>query len=128
MISIDTDTPKQLLIIRFEQTVSAQDAEAAVGRVRRCLQELSAGFCLLADFCDLTCMEDECAPFIMQVMDICAAKGIARVYRIMPDPTKDIGLNVMSLFHYGHDVHILNFENKEEAEAALERLGPQSSR
>lgn len=128
MISTATDLSKQLLIIRFEGTVSVEDATSAVETIRRCLQELGSGFRLLTDLSDLKSMEDGCAPIVMHTMDLCAQKGIKSVYRIMPDPSKDIGFNIMSRFHYGHDVHTVTFENREEAEEHLKHLGPQERR
>ena len=39
--------------------------------------------------------------------------------RIVPDPKKDIGFQVMSYFHYGPDVNIVTCENMDEAMRAL---------
>jgi hypothetical protein len=39
---------------------------------------------------------------------------------VIPDPTIDIGLQIMSLFHYGHDVRIITCATLEEAMRALE--------
>ena len=36
------------------------------------------------------------------------------------DPRKDIGLNILSLFHYGRGVQIVSCETLEEAMEALE--------
>jgi hypothetical protein len=33
---------------------------------------------------------------------LCDQKGVALVVRVVPDPTKDIGFNILSLFHYPH--------------------------
>ena len=35
--------------------------------------------------------------------------------RIMPDPHKDIGLNILSQFHYGPEVTITTFETLADA-------------
>ena len=35
--------------------------------------------------------------------------------RVMPDPHKDIGLNILSQFHYGTDVKIATFETLADA-------------
>ena len=36
-----------------------------------------------------------------KIMDALAEKNVASVTRVMPDPHKDIGLNILSQFHYG---------------------------
>ena len=48
-------------------------------------------------------------------MDVLNKHGIKEVRRVIPDPTKDVGLNIMSLFHYRRDVKIVTYEKLEEA-------------
>jgi hypothetical protein len=48
-------------------------------------------------------------------MDALAEKNIASVTRVMPDPHKDIGLNILSQFHYGANVKIATFETLADA-------------
>lgn len=48
-------------------------------------------------------------------MDVCAEKGVASVTRVMPDPHKDIGLNILSQFHYGPEIKIATFETLADA-------------
>ena len=42
-------------------------------------------------------------------------KDVASVTRVMPDPHKDIGLNILSQFHYGPEVNITTFETLADA-------------
>ena len=49
------------------------------------------------------------------MMDALAEKGVASVTRVMPDPHKDIGLNILSQFHYGTNVKIATFETLADA-------------
>ena len=48
-------------------------------------------------------------------MDALAEKKVASVTRVMPDPHKDIGLNILSQFHYGAKVKIATFETLADA-------------
>ena len=48
-----------------------------------------------------------------------AIVGIAKVVRIIPDPKKDIGLNIMSVFHYQRRVQIITCETLDQADQAL---------
>ena len=42
--------------------------------------------------------------------------GVAEVVRVIPDPQKDIGLNILSVFHYSRRVRIVTCESLAEAE------------
>jgi len=64
------------------------------------LNEMYPGFLLLTDFARLESMSTDCAPEIAWAMEICDQKKIGRVIRIIPDSTKDIGLDILTLFHY----------------------------
>jgi hypothetical protein len=43
------------------------------------------------------------------------------VFRVVPDPRRDIGMQIMSYFHYGADVRIVTCESMAEAEGILAR-------
>ncbi len=60
-------------------------------------------------------MEISCAPHIEAKMDLLKQKPLKAVARVIPDPHKDIGFEIMSLFHYGHDVPTATFETVEDA-------------
>jgi len=49
-----------------------------------------------------------------------AAVGVELVVRVIPDPHKDIGFNILSLFHYRRRVRIVTCPTLEEAMKALE--------
>ena len=44
-----------------------------------------------------------------------AEKGVASVTRVIPDPHKDIGLNILSQFHYGPEIEIATFQTLADA-------------
>ena len=84
-----------------------------------CSSTLSAT--LLADLTALESMDVGCAPFIEKAMDLCNEKGASIVVRVIPDPHRDIGMQIMSIFHYGSDVQIVTCETLAEA---IKMLGP----
>ena len=65
-------------------------------------------------------MEVTCAPHLKRIMELCNAKGVSTVVRVIPDPRRDIGLQIMSSFHYGPDVRIQTCPSLDEATASLE--------
>jgi len=110
MYAVELDQSKRLLVISAAQKVTAEEANLAARRVRELLQDVAPGFHVLADFRWLESMDSTTAPHIAEIMDALAEKEVASVTRVMPDPRKDIGLNILSQFHYGANVKIATFE------------------
>jgi len=110
MYAVELDQSKRLLVISAAQKVTAGEANLAARRVRELLQDVAPGLHVLADFRWLESMDPTAAPHIAEIMDALAEKEVASVTRVMPDPRKDIGLNILSQFHYGANVKIATFE------------------
>ena len=115
MYAVELDLSKRLLVISAAQKVTAEEARMAAQRIREVLQDVAPGFRVLADFRGLQSMDPAAARHIANIMDALAEKGVASVTRVMPDPHKDIGLNILSQFHYGPDVSIATFETLADA-------------
>ena len=119
MFTIESDATRNRLVIRYKGFVSAAEMREGVPKIEAALASLRPGFQLLTDLSGLSEMEVEAAGTIKQVMDLCRQRGIARVVRVIPDPKKDIGFNIMSHFHYKRGVGIVTCETLAEAQAAL---------
>jgi len=119
MFVVETDTTKQLLVLSVAGNVTADESRETAARVREKIQEMAPGFVTLADFRWLESMATGSAPFIAEIMDILAAKKVSAVVRVVPDPHRDIGLNILSPFHYGPDVRLMTFETLADAIQAL---------
>jgi len=78
---------------------------------------------VLADFRWLDSMDAVAAGHVAQIMDALAEKQVASVTRVMPDPHKDIGLNILSQFHYGPEIQITTFETLADALQSLVKEG-----
>jgi hypothetical protein len=55
------------------------------------------------------------SPFIGSIMDLCLAKQVEHVVRVIPNPRKDIGLNIMSYLRYGSKVRVTICDNLDDA-------------
>jgi hypothetical protein len=121
MFVVETDTTRQLLVLSIAGTVTADEANETVARIGEKLGEMAAGFVALIDFRWLESMSADAAPFVAQIMDAFAAKEVSTVVRVMPDPHRDIGLNILSPFHYGPQVRLMTFETLADAIQALAR-------
>jgi len=121
MFVVEADTTRQLLVLSVAGNVTADESRETVAQVREKLPEMVPGFVTLVDFRWLESMATGSAPFIAEIMDLLAAKKVSAVVRVMPDPHRDIGLNILSPFHYGPDVRLMTFETLADAIQALAR-------
>ena len=119
MYSVEIDRSKRLVVINALQRVTAEEAKLVAQRVRELLHDVVPGFRVLADFRWLESMDPAAAPHVARIMDALAEKGVSSVTRVMPDPHKDIGLNILSQFHYGPEIQIATFETLADALQSL---------
>jgi len=119
VINFEVDEIKRLLVIRYKGTVTPGETENGLDQIRDGLARLNSGFRVMVDLTDLELMDVKCAPFIERAMDLCNEKGTSTVVRIIPDPHRDIGMSIMSVFHYGDDTRIFTCETLAQAEQLL---------
>src|SRR5256885_11563341 len=115
MYAVEMDRSKRLLIISALRRVTAEEAKFAAQQVRELLRDVAPGFRVLADFRWLESMDSATAHHIAEIMDALSEKGVASVTRVMPDPHKDIGLNILSQFHYRSEIQIATFQTLADA-------------
>ena len=116
MVLAETIKSKQLLHISYIGHVTLADAQTVAGEIRQILtDELSPGFRLLTDLSRLDRMDVECEEIIGRVMEFLQEKGVTEIVRVIPDPSKDIGLNIMSLFRYSRSIRPVTCKTVEEA-------------
>ncbi len=115
MYAVEIDQSKRLLVISAVQRVTANEAKLAAQRVRELLQDIAPGLRVLADFRWLDSMDSAAAHHVAEIMEALAEKAVASVTRVMSDPHKDIGFNILSQFHYGPEIKIATFETLADA-------------
>jgi anti-anti-sigma regulatory factor len=115
MYAVELDATKHLLVISGARRVTAEEVRAVAERVGELSQHVKPGFCLLVDFRWLDSMDSAAAPHLAKIMETLTQKGVASVTRVMPDPHKDIGLNILSYFHYGPEIPITTFATLADA-------------
>jgi anti-anti-sigma regulatory factor len=119
MFETGFDKAKNLLRMTFCGHVTADEARKGTDELAGLLVETESGFRLLTDLTGLESMDKACVPYIRDSMDLLNKKGVAMVVRVIPDPHKDIGFKILSLFHYRYDMQIVTCETVEEAMRAL---------
>jgi hypothetical protein len=115
VITFGANNPKNLLEIRYGGVVRPEECEKGLEQLRASLDKLGSGFRVLVDLTELELMDLKCAPFIEKAMDLCNEHGASTVVRVVPDPHRDIGMSIMSIFHYRGDVRIVTCRNLAEA-------------
>ena len=119
MFTVKLDQSRNTLTISYGGQVMSDETRLCAEEVRLALTILQPGFRLVVDLTELQSMEVACSPLIANIMEICNAAGVADVVRIIPDPTRDIGLQIMSFFHYSSDVSIRTCASFAEASEML---------
>jgi hypothetical protein len=119
MYSVETDKSKRFFVISAAGHVTGEEVKEAARQVREIVEDVKPGFRVLTDFRWLDSMEPAAARHVAEIMDALAEKKVGLVVRVVPDPRKDIGLNILSQFHYGSDVRVATFESLAEALQAL---------
>src|SRR5438045_7425881 len=115
MYPVEIDKSKRLVVISAVQHVTEEQAKLTARRLHDLLDDVAPGFRVLADFRWLESMDSAAAPHVARIMDMLAEKGVSSVTRVMPDPHKDIGLNILSQFHYGSEIQIATFQTLADA-------------
>jgi hypothetical protein len=119
MYSVEADKSKRLVVISAAGQVTKEEAKQAGEKLREILKDFAPGFRVLADFQWLQSMDTGAARHVAEIMDALTEKQVASVIRVMPDPHKDIGLNILSQFHYGPGIQIVTFETLADALQSL---------
>jgi len=119
MFIVETDTTKRFVVISAAGQVAVDEVRDATWRVREVLGDVAPGFVALIDFRWLEAMATASAPFIAEIMDALSAKKVSAVVRVVPDPHKDIGLKILSQFHYGPEITVKTFETLADAVQSL---------
>jgi anti-anti-sigma regulatory factor len=119
VILFEADPSQELMVVRYGGNVTEAEAIQGLQDATDVLARLAKGFRVLVDMTELQRMDVACAPFIEKVMDLCQAKGVTDIVRVIPDQRRDIGMQIMSQFHYDSGVHIVTCETLDEAREIL---------
>jgi anti-anti-sigma regulatory factor len=106
---------KRLLCLTYVERVLPDELKLARADIQSLLADLPPGFCLLADLSQVTFMDPECATEIGRTMELIDQAGVRLIVRVISDPAKDIGLNILTIFHYPRHPRIITCETLADA-------------
>ncbi|HUA37725.1 MAG TPA: hypothetical protein VMA35_04910 [Candidatus Sulfopaludibacter sp.] len=119
MLLITSNKSRQLLYLSYIGRVRPEEFQRNHEDLIARLGELSAGFRLLADFSQLETMKLDCEPELGRMMELVGRAGVDLVVRVIPDPSKDIGMNILTVFHYPHRPRVITCKRLADAAKAL---------
>ncbi len=121
MHRVTVDTAARLLTISWSGHVDPEEARRCYEEVRKHLAGIRQGGRIVTDLSGLEMMDRECVVHIDRIMDLFHQRGVDTITRIIPNPCKDVGCSIMSLFHYNyrHGVQIMTCKSMEEAMSIL---------
>jgi anti-anti-sigma regulatory factor len=119
MYHSEIEESTNLLQVRYTGHVDAEQTRRCAMECEAAVRKLRPGFRLFTDMTHLEEMDLACVPHLKRMMDLCDKGGVELVVRVIPDPHKDIGLNIMSLFHYRKRVRIVTCKDLAEAQKIL---------
>jgi hypothetical protein len=119
MLLVTSNKSKQLLHIRFIGQVRPEEFADARENLSTELGQLSPGFHYLVDFSQFESMELDCTLEVGHVMELIAQAGVGLVVRVIPDSSKDIGMNILTIFHYPPNLQVVTCQTLTQAGSAL---------
>lgn len=119
MLLATSNQAKRLLVLRYLGHVRRGDVDRSADDIQTLMGELGPGFRLLVDCTQLDSMDIACAQEVGRFMERAEQGGVTQVVRVMPDPSKDIGMKILAAFHYRKLPPVVTCQNLAEAAAAL---------
>jgi hypothetical protein len=115
MVLITSNKIRRLLYVGYSGRVHPADFTRQQPDLEALMAELSPGFRVLVNLSELETMDLECMTEIGRIMELIDRSGVGLIVRVIPDPAKDIGLNIFSIFHYPHHPQIATCKSMTEA-------------
>ena len=119
MLLVTSNKTKQLLYLSFIGMVRPAEFQNRREELATQLAGLAPGFHSLVDLTHLEFMGLECMAELGRQMELIGKSGVSLVVRVIPDPSKDIGMNILTIFHYPQQLQVVTCQNLAEAVKAL---------
>lgn len=125
MILASSNKLRQFLFVTYIGRIRPAELKQGREELKSLLAELKPGFSLLVNMSCLESMGMDCRTEIGRNMDLVSQSGVSRLVYVIPDPAKDIGMNILAFFHYPNHPKIIHCKNLAEGvEKLLSGTGP----
>lgn len=115
MLLATSNPAKRLLYLSYAGRVRPEELARGREDLRTLLAGLPPDFRLLVDLSALDAMGLDCLPELGRNMEEIDRHGVGLVVRVIPEPGKDIGLNILAIFHYPRHPRTVTCANLAEA-------------
>src|SRR5687768_14291501 len=119
MINVTCQNSCRAIVFEFVGRITLSDEPHVMAQLEKILPEQCQGFTILTDLTAVESWEANMQQAIKRVMDYLNQRGVSKIIRVIPDQQKDIGFNIMSIFHYSPEVQVMTVPTREEALARL---------
>jgi hypothetical protein len=119
MVLVTSNKTRRLLYISYIGQVRPADFTRQQPDMEALLAELPQDFRVLVNLSELEAIDLECITDIGRTMELIDRSGVGLIVRVIPDPAKDIGLNIFSIFHLPHRPQIATRKSMMEARELL---------
>jgi hypothetical protein len=118
-VMVEVNSEEKSVRMRFCGAIQPGHVSAAVNTALLEATKLGSGFVLVTDLTDLENMDIDCFRGLTRMMDLFVEAGLGRVIRIIPDPRKDIGFQLLGVVHYRGKVPTTTYSSRAEADHSL---------
>ena len=119
MFLATTNKSQRLLHLNFIGHVSVEELERGGKDIAELIAGWPAGLRLLGDLERLQSMSPDCVPVLGKTMELLDEHGVELVVRVIPDSSKDLGFNILMVFHYRSRPRVVTCETISEAAKVL---------
>jgi hypothetical protein len=119
MVLVTINEAKRLIYLAYFGRVDYEQMKRTREEITQFLDRLPANLRVLGDLERMESMDPAAATEIGKVMEMLDRKGLEMSVRVIPDPTKDIGFNILARIHYRKKVRVINCASMLEAAKAL---------
>ena len=110
---------KRLLYCSYVERVGPDELKRSREDIQSMLAEMQPGFRVLVDLSRVESIDIDCVPEIGWIMDLVDRSGVALVVRVIPNPQMDIGMNILTHFHYRNHPRMVTCSSLTEAAKVL---------
>ncbi len=115
MVLVTANKAKNLLHLIYSGRVGPEELARNEPDLQALAAELTPGFRVLVDLSNLDSMDLDCLKGLGRLMEMVDKSGVGLIVRVIPDPSKDIGFNILTIFHYQHHPRIATVKSMAEA-------------
>jgi len=119
MLIATSNKANRLLLLTYVGHIQLEEVARLRGDIKTLMDELTPHVRVLADFTHYESMDVEGVMEMGRMMEMVGQIGTALVVRVIPDPHREPGLNILTVFHYKQRSQVITCRNFAEAAKVL---------